>query len=71
MGRKIMGTLFLMSFILLQACNNNYDSNYVYWTKETANQIERLNDAGVQYKIQNGEVWVNEKDVNNVVQCCS
>jgi hypothetical protein len=65
----VMG--LLIAFMLLSACNTNDDAKYVPWAGESTSQIERLNEAGVDYKTQNGKIWIMEKDVKKAVQCCS
>jgi ABC-type enterochelin transport system substrate-binding protein len=67
--KKVFVTISLISFMLLSACNTN--AKYVPWAGESANQIERLNEAGIDYKTQKGEIWIKEKDVKKAVQCCS
>lgn len=65
----VMTLVFVM---LLFGCNSKDDEDkYVYWTEKTESQIERLDDANINYEIKDGEIWVREKDMFKVVACCS
>ncbi|WP_155972058.1 hypothetical protein [Paenibacillus sp. Soil522] len=71
MEKKGLVIFLFALFLFLSACNNSDKAKYVYWTVETENQIERLERAEVDYKIQNREIWVKENDVKKAVQCCT
>jgi hypothetical protein len=59
----------LVLLITLSACNKK--ENYTYWTEKTDNQIKRLDEANIKYEIREGEIWVKEDDMEEVVVCCS
>lgn len=61
--------VFTVLLVILSACNST--ESYMYWTDESENQILRLDDANIKYEIQEGEIWIREKDLNKVVACCS
>jgi hypothetical protein len=42
-------------------------AEYIYWTEETENQLQRLNEAKINYEIRNGEIWVKERDMDKVI----
>lgn len=67
--RMLVITFVLVIFLF--GCNSNENDNYVYWTEKTDNQLERLDEANINYEIKNGEIWVREKDMFEVVACCS
>lgn len=71
MEKKVLVTVIFILFMLLSACNTNDDEKYAPWAEESANQIKRLNKAEIDYKTQNGEIWIKENDVKKAVQCCS
>ncbi|KGP90655.1 hypothetical protein N780_04040 [Pontibacillus chungwhensis BH030062] len=61
-------TLFI-TLIALSACSST--ETYTYWTEESEEQIQRLNEADIRYEVRDGEIWVSEKDMDEVVACCS
>ncbi|WP_226682984.1 hypothetical protein [Sutcliffiella horikoshii] len=61
----------LFSLVLLSACSSQNNDTYVYWTEKTDNQIQRLNQAKINYEIRHGDIWIREKDTRKVVACCS
>ncbi|MFD2043395.1 hypothetical protein ACFSTA_03295 [Ornithinibacillus salinisoli] len=67
--------LFLL-LILASGCMNSESTEYKFWAHKTDNQITRLNDANIDYKIIEGnggidEIWVSEQDFDNVTACCT
>jgi hypothetical protein len=66
--KKYLAICFVL-LTILSACNT--DGNYVYWTVETENQIQRLDDAKVEYVLKEGEIWVREDDMYKVIACCT
>jgi hypothetical protein len=67
-----MKKLFFMTFVILNtlsACS--IEETYTYWTDKTDNQIQRLEEANINYEIRETEIWVIEKDRDKVVACCS
>lgn len=55
--------------MLLSGCSTK--DEYIYWTDQTDNQIQRLVGADISYEIRHGEIWIREKDKSKVVVCCS
>ncbi len=61
--------LMVMILLTLSACSSA--ETYTFWTEESIQQIQRLNEANIRYEIRNGEIWVSEGDMDKVVACCS
>ncbi|WP_230501396.1 hypothetical protein [Sutcliffiella rhizosphaerae] len=47
------------------------NENFVHWTEKTDNQLQRLDEARIKYEIRDMEIWINEKDLDKAVVCCS
>lgn len=62
-------TLIFSVLIVFTACNTN--ESYTYWTDRTDNQIQRLDEAKIEYEVREDEIWVREKALEKVVACCS
>lgn len=66
-----MKKLLTITFLLLIVLTGCSTEEYIYWTEQTDNQIERLDGANIKYEIREEEIWVSEKDMRRVVACCS
>ncbi|MCD5324249.1 hypothetical protein LQ226_10840 [Pontibacillus sp. HN14] len=55
--------------LTLTACNQKV--TYTYWTDKTDNQLERLEEADIDFEIRGDEIWVDEEEMDQVVACCS
>lgn len=73
-GRVKMKRLFVITFaivtlITLSACSAGEIDTY--WTDKTEDQLQRLDEANIKYEIREGEIWISEGDLFDVVACCS
>jgi|GEM_PF-5085534 len=66
--KKLLYIIYV-SLMLLSGCSTK--DEYIYWTDQTDNQIQRLVGADISYEIRHGEIWIREKDKSKVVVCCS
>ncbi|MDS9471272.1 hypothetical protein [Sporosarcina pasteurii] len=61
--------VMILLLMILMGCQSQ--SEFIYWTDVTENQIQRLNDAKLKYEVRDGQVWIKESDMFKVVTCCS
>ncbi|KGX91182.1 hypothetical protein N781_05385 [Pontibacillus halophilus JSM 076056 = DSM 19796] len=66
--RKVLFVTFA-SLMACSACSGG--DTYTYWTDTTENQIQRLDEASINYEIRDDEIWVDEEEMDKVVACCS
>ncbi|MBP3952522.1 hypothetical protein [Bacillus suaedae] len=69
MKKLVVMTFAIVTLITLSACSSGEIDTY--WTDKTDNQLQRLDQANIKYEIREGEIWISEEDLFDVVACCS
>jgi hypothetical protein len=64
--------IFLMLVFLLTACTEEKkDDIYFYWGLDSEISVKQLIKSNINYKVENGEIWIKEKDRKKAIVCCS
>lgn len=69
--KKIL-VVFLSAVLLLQGCSTNErEQKLVEWGEYSASQEERLKKNGIDFKVEDDMIYIEEKDLNKATACCS
>jgi flagellar biosynthesis/type III secretory pathway M-ring protein FliF/YscJ len=63
--------LILLLIVLLTACQNKENREYIHWSEAGENVTERLRDGGVDYKVENGEIYIPRDQLKRATYCCT
>jgi flagellar biosynthesis/type III secretory pathway M-ring protein FliF/YscJ len=68
----ILGALILVISIL-QACKVNDEAiNYeTNWGEHSDSAVKRLKENNIDYKVDDGIIYIQKKDLNKAQDCCS
>ena len=71
--KKISMTILCLSiFMIISACQKEYDGKYIQWgDSEKTVDTNRLEENNIPYKIENGRVYVPEDAFDKAIFCCS
>lgn len=62
--------LIFLLILLLTACQNG-EREYIHWSEAEENVTERLRDGGVDYKVENGEIYIPKDQLKRATYCCT
>jgi hypothetical protein len=69
---KKMLVVFLSAVLLLQGCSTNEsEQKLVEWGEYSTSQEERLKKNGIDFKVEDDKIYIEEKDLNKAAACCS
>ncbi len=69
---KKMLVVFLSAVLLLQGCSTNESAQkLVEWGEYSTSQEERLKKNGIDFKVEDDTIYIEEKDLNKAAACCS
>ncbi len=65
--------VLILAISLLQACkdDNEMISYDVNWGERSDSAIERLEENGIKYEVNDGIIYIQDKDLNKAQSCCS
>jgi flagellar biosynthesis/type III secretory pathway M-ring protein FliF/YscJ len=63
--------LILFLVLLITACQNNENREYIHWSKAEESVIKRLDNGTIDYKIENGNVYIPKDQLKKATVCCS
>jgi ABC-type enterochelin transport system substrate-binding protein len=63
--------LILLLVLLLTACQDHENREYLHWGEAGENIVERLRDGGVDYKVEQGEVYIPKDPLKRATACCT
>ncbi|WP_083207682.1 hypothetical protein [Fictibacillus arsenicus] len=63
--------LILLLVLVLTACQNHENREYLHWGEAEGNMIERLEYGGVDYKVEKGEVYIPKDQLKRATACCT
>ena len=69
---KQIFVVFLWAVLLLQGCSTNEsEQKLVEWGEYSTSQEERLKKNGIDFKVEDDMIYIEEKDLNKAAACCS
>ncbi|WP_214891744.1 hypothetical protein [Exiguobacterium sp. s142] len=69
---KKMLVVLLSAILFLQGCSTNEsDQELVEWGEYSTSQEERLKKNRIDFKVEDDTIYIEEKDLNKAVACCS
>lgn len=63
--------LLLASSLLLVGCNSSEQPKTVPWGEHTPAQIERLKAHDIEFTVKDGQVLIQENQVDQATKCCT
>lgn len=71
--KKIIIVFTIIFTLLLTGCSPNQTSNeeLISFGEKSNSLIKRLEEAKIDYEIQNNEVYIKEKDLSKATACCT
>jgi hypothetical protein len=57
--------------MLLTACQSDKKREYISWGEADKGIIERLENGGVDYKVENGKVYIPKDQMSKATSCCT
>lgn len=65
--------ILILAISLLQACKDDNESIIydVDWGEYSDSAVERLEENRVKYEVNDGIIYIQEKDLNKAQSCCS
>jgi len=65
--------VLILATSLLQACKDDNEtiSYDVDWGEHSDSAVERLVENGIKYEVNNGTIYIQDKDLNKAQSCCS
>ena len=71
--KRIIIVFTIIFTLLLTGCSTNQTSNeeLISFGEKSNSLIKRLEEAKIDYEIQNNEVYIKEKDLSKATACCT
>lgn len=73
-GRIVSALIILFLIVgISQACDSNKEEaeHEVNWGEYNDSSVERLKENRIDYKIKDGNIYIQEKDLSKAQNCCS
>ncbi len=55
----------------MTACEQNESREYVHWGEKTENDIQRLTENRIDFKVKNNYIYISENQMKKAVACCT
>jgi hypothetical protein len=68
---KKHGFVLLFLIMLLTACQSDEKREYISWGEEDKSALERLEDNGIDYKVENGKIFIPKEQMSKATACCT
>jgi len=71
--KRIIIVFTIIFTLLLTGCSPNQTGNeeLISFGEKSNSLIKRLEEAKIDYEIQNNEVYIKEKDLSKATACCT
>lgn len=61
----------LLLTMLVTACQSNEKREYISWGNESKSAIERLADHKIDYKVEDGIIYIPKDQMSKATSCCT